>query len=133
MNKKKILVVDDEKPIRELFEQAFGKAGYGVRSAETAEIAMQILKEESIMVIFLDLGLPGMSGMELCEKIRKDNPIGIIYAVTGYSDLFGLLECRKVGFDDFFTKPTNLELLFKAAEDAFEKIERWQLKEYDLT
>jgi len=71
--------------------------------------------------------------MELCEKIRKDNPIGIIYAVTGYSDLFGLLECRKVGFDDFFTKPTNLELLFKAAEDAFEKIERWQLKEYDLT
>jgi len=133
MNKKKILVVDDEKPIRELFEQAFGKAGYGVRSAETAEIAMQILKEESIMVLFLDLGLPGMSGMELCEKIRKDNPIGIIYAVTGYSDLFGLLECRKVGFDDFFTKPTNLELLFKAAEDAFEKIERWQLKEYDLT
>ena len=116
MNKKKILVVDDEKPIRELFEQAFGKAGYGVRSAETAEIAMQILKEESIMVIFLDLGLPGMSGMELCEKIRKDNPIGIIYAVTGYSDLFGLLECRKVGFDDFFTKPTNLELLFKAAD-----------------
>lgn len=133
MSEKKILVVDDEKAIRDVFEQALSKAGYVVRSAETAEKAMEILREESIMVIYLDLNLPGISGMEMCKKIRKDNPVGIIYAVTGYTDLFGLMECRKVGFDDFFAKPVNLRILLKAAEDAFEKIERWQLSEYDLT
>lgn len=133
MSEKKILIVDDEKAIRDVFDQALSKAGYVVRSAETAEKAMEILREESIMVIFLDLNLPGISGMEMCKKIRKDNPVGIIYAVTGYTDLFGLMECRKVGFDDFFAKPVNLGILLKAAEDAFEKIERWQLNEYDLT
>jgi|APSaa5957512622_1039677.scaffolds.fasta_scaffold32058_1 DNA-binding NtrC family response regulator len=133
MSEKKILVVDDEKTIRDLFEQAFSKAGYVVRSVESAEKALEILKEESIMVMFLDLNLPGISGMEMCKKIRKDNPVGIIYAVTGYADIFGLLECRKAGFDDLFGKPVNLGILLKAVEDAFEKIERWQLNEYDLT
>ena len=133
MREKRILVVDDEDAIRDIFELALTNAGYVVRSAETAEKAMEILKEESLMVIFLDLNLPGINGMEMCKIIRRDNPVGIIYAVTGYIDLFGLLECRKVGFDDIIAKPVKLEILLKAAEDAFEKIERWQLSEYDLT
>ena len=133
MDEKRILVVDDEKQILDMYSQAFTKAGYVVRSAETAEKAMEILREESIMVIFLDLNLPGISGKEMCKKIRQDNPVGIIYAVTGYAELFGLMECRKVGFDDFFAKPVSLKMLLKAAADAFEKIERWRLNEYDLT
>jgi len=130
---KKILVVDDEEVIRNMLQEFLSKNGYEVRLAESAEVALDILKKESLMVMFLDLKLPGISGIELCKKIRKDNDVGIIYAFTGYTDLFGLIDCRRAGFDDFFTKPVKLELILQAAQDAFEKLERWNVDEYDLT
>jgi len=132
MSQKKVLVVDDEYMIRDLFEKAFKDAGYKILLADSAESAIDILKKESIMVMFLDLNLPGMSGIDLCKKIRKDNPLGIIYALTGHVDLFSILECRRAGFDDFFTKPADIKLILAAAEQAFEKIDRWQVTKYDL-
>lgn len=129
----KILVVDDEEVIRELLQKAFTQAGYQVRVADSAEKAMEILKQESIMVMFLDLKLPGMSGVDFCERIRKENWVGIVYAITGYTDLFGLMECRRAGFDDFFTKPVSIDVLLEAAATAFRKIERWGISEYELT
>jgi len=132
MAERKLLVVDDDESIREMLEEAFSKAGYEVRLAESAEKAMDILKQESIMVMFLDLKLPEMNGVDLCRRIRKENQIGIIYALTGYTDFFGLIECRGAGFDDFFTKPVSIELLLEATQEAFKKIERWNLNDYDL-
>jgi DNA-binding response OmpR family regulator len=64
MMDKKILAVDDEESIRNLLDQALSKAGYGVLLAKNGEEAMNILKKESIMVMFLDLNLPGISGIE---------------------------------------------------------------------
>ena len=129
---KKIMVVDDEELIRNMLDEAFSKDGYIVQTAENAEKAMEILKKESIMVMYLDLKLPGMSGTELCEQIRIQNPLAIIHAITGYTDLFGLLECRKAGFDDFFAKPVSIKLLLGSAQEAFKKLERWQVDEFDL-
>lgn len=126
MSEKKILVVDDEVHVRDMLEQAFSKAGYTVRLAESAEETLDILKDEKIQVIFLDLKLPGMNGLKLCRKIRKEFPIAIIHAITGYASLFELADCREAGFDDYFNKPVDLKLLFKAAQDAFEKIDRWK-------
>ncbi len=132
MTERKILIVDDDESIRDMLEEAFSKAGYAVQSAESAEKAFDILRQESIMVMFLDLKLPGMNGVELCRRIRKENQLGIIYALTGYTDLFGLIECRGAGFDDFFTKPVSIELLLEATQEAFKRIERWKLNDYDL-
>ncbi len=126
MSEKKILVVDDEVHIRDMLEQAFSKAGYTVRLAESAEETLDILKDDKIQVMFLDLKLPGMNGLKLCRKIRKEFPIAIIHAITGYASLFELADCREAGFDDYFIKPVDLEVLFKAAQDAFEKIDRWK-------
>ena len=122
----KILVVDDEAAIRDSFEKAFTAKGFFVRCAETAEEALEILKVENIQVMFLDLNLPEMSGVELCKRIRKDKPVSMIHAVTGYTSLFELVDCREAGFDDYFTKPVELKSLFKAADDAFEKLNRWK-------
>ncbi len=122
---RKILVVDDEMSVRDLLEDAFCDIGYEVRLAEGAEQALDILKEEYIDVIFLDLKLFGMNGIELCRQIRNSKPISIIYAITGWSTLFEIEECREAGFDDYFTKPVKLDMLFKAVEDAFEKLDRW--------
>ena len=112
---KKILVVDDEESIRTVLMEAFKKAGYVVKAAESAEHALAILKQESIMVNYFDLKLPGMSGKELCRQVRMQNPLAYICAITGYTDLFGLLECRKAGVDDFFQKPVTLSLLLLSA------------------
>jgi len=124
--KDKILVVDDEISIRSLFEEVLSEAGYDVHLAENGERALDILKQEEIGVIFLDLRLFGMNGIELCRNIRKTNPVSMIYAMTGWAALFEIEECREAGFDDYFTKPVSPETLSKAVEDAFEKLNRWK-------
>lgn len=125
---KKILVVDDEVSVRDLFRDTFGIAGYEVRSAEGAEAALKILSGEDIKVIFLDLKLFGMNGIELCKHIRKNNPLAILFAMTGWAALYEIEECREAGFDDFFRKPVHTDILFKAVEDAFEKLDRWRTR-----
>ncbi|MFO7913521.1 MAG: response regulator, partial [Desulfotignum sp.] len=71
MSEKRILVVDDEKQIRNIYAQAFARAGYEVTTSETAEEALEIISKASFLVFFLDLNLPGMNGVELCRKIRN--------------------------------------------------------------
>jgi DNA-binding response OmpR family regulator len=132
VNEKKILVVDDEVLITDMLKTALGSTGYTVLTAGSAEEALEILKRESIMVMFLDLNLPGMNGLDLCKKIRKKNTIGVIFAMTGYSNFYGLLDCRTVGFDDFFIKPFKLDVLLKSVQEAFERLDRWAISDYDL-
>ena len=126
MSEKKILVVDDEKNIRDIFEQAFSGAGYMVRLAESAEEALEILKDDKIQVMFVDLNLPGMDGVELCKQIRKNLPMAVIHAVTGYNSFFEFSDCRDVGFDVCFNKPVKLAVLLEAAEEAFKKLDTWK-------
>jgi len=109
-------------------DQAFSRSGFTVAQAESAEAAIEILKQEKILVLFIDLNLPKMDGLELCKRVKKDNPISIIHAVTGYSSLFELVDCIDAGFDDYFKKPVDIRILIKAATEAFEKIERWTKK-----
>lgn len=129
---KKILVVDDEVSVLSMMKETLSSTGYKVLTAKNAEDALKILKTETIMVMFLDLRLSGMNGIDLCWKIREKDKISIVYAFTGYSTFYGLLECRAAGFDDFFVKPLASKLILKAAEDAFEKLGRWKARDYDL-
>lgn len=125
MAERNILIVDDEETIRELFSHVLTDAGYSVETAESAEAALELLKDKKIKVMFFDLNLPGMNGVELCQEVRKERPIAVIYAVTGYPSVFELLGCREAGFDDYFKKPVKLDVIKKAADDAFDKIDRW--------
>ena len=125
---KKILVVDDEASVRDLLQNTFCNEGYKVRLAEGAEPAFEILEEENIKVIFLDLKLFGMNGIDLCKQIKRNNPTAIIFAMTGWAALYDIEECREAGFDDFFTKPVNIDVLLKAVGDAFEKLDRWRIR-----
>ena len=83
--------MDDEAVIISLLEYAFTKAGFSVVAAESAEAALEVLKKEHIQVMFLDLNLPEMNGVELCRRIKKDQPMSLVFAVTGYSSLFELV------------------------------------------
>jgi len=124
MSKKEILVVDDDMMIRHMFEQAFNKAGYHVQVAESAEEALEILEGKLFQLMFLDLKLPGINGIELCKQIKKEDPSVIAFAITAYASIFELSDCIEAGFDDYFTKPVSLETLSKAVENAFAKIEQ---------
>lgn len=125
---KRVLIVDDDEPVRTMLKESFSDMGFSPEVAETGEEALVILERENIQVMFFDLKLPGMNGLELCRKVRANQPFAVIHAMTGYSSLFELSDCREAGFDDYFIKPVNLNLFIKAAEFAFEKLDRWQAK-----
>jgi len=109
-----------------MYSLVFSSAGYLVATAESAEEAVKILENERYWVMFLDLNLPEMNGVDLCRQIRGDYPMAICYAVTGYASLFESNDCREAGFEDYFTKPASLSDLLDAAARAFTKIERWK-------
>lgn len=121
--RRQILIVDDEQSIRETLSEAFTEKGYEVVCARDGAEALALLTPE-IKVMFLDLKLNGgMSGLELCRQIRQEHPSACIYAMTGHSSLFELADCRKAGFDDYFTKPTKLAMLYMVAEQAFARLD----------
>ncbi|WP_457553541.1 response regulator [Desulfobacula sp.] len=126
MGQNKILVVDDEEAITTLLKQAFSRAGYDVSTAGSGKEALKVLEKDKIQVMFFDLNMPGMNGVELCKAVRKNMPMAMIFAVTGYASLFELADCREAGFDDYFKKPVNIKSLVETAQNAFEKITRWK-------
>jgi len=132
MLSRNVLIVDDDNMVIDIFKKGFNKAGYTVRRATSAEEALAILDRESYPVMFLDLKLPNMSGVELCTLIRDKYPLSILFAVTGYASQYELDSCRRAGFDDYFTKPVDLKILFRATLDAFDRVEDWHKRNRDL-
>ena len=126
MNNRSILVVDDDAVIRLAFSQVFTAAGYAVQTAESAEEALRIMSQGPVAILFLDLNLPVMNGVELCRKVHQDWPCSITIAVTGCSSIFELVKCREVGFEDYFCKPAGPKELVAAADAAVKKLERWK-------
>lgn len=124
--KGKILIVDDEASVRELFSGVFTDENYEVIAAEDGGQALDILTKDNIDVIFLDLKLFGMNGIDLCRQIRKTKPVSMIFAITGWAPLFEIEECREAGFDDYFEKPLDMDMLLGIVTDAFKKLDRWK-------
>jgi len=129
MTTKTVLIVDDEPCIRLLFTRMFTNHGYQVRSAESAEQALELMHEAPSELLLLDLNLPAMNGLDLCREVRREWPWSICIAVTGYASLFELVTCREVGFEDYFIKPTSSKDLLEAADHAFKKLRRWKQRE----
>jgi len=131
--KGKILVVDDEASVRDLFSNVFADEDYDVIAAEDGKSALEILKQEDIDVIFLDLKLFGMNGIDLCRQIRESKPVSMIFAITGWAPLFEIEECREAGFDDYFEKPLDMDILLDVVEDAFKKLDLWKRRYSNLS
>ena len=73
-----VLVVDDEPRMRTMLDLALSAAGYGVRTAPDATAAWRLLQEESIALVVLDVMMPGVSGLELCQRIREHASVPVI-------------------------------------------------------
>ncbi|MBP1709907.1 MAG: response regulator CheY-like receiver domain [Deltaproteobacteria bacterium] len=129
--KGKILIVDDETSVRELFTGVFTDEDYEVITTEDGNQALDILKRDNIDVIFLDLKLFGMNGIDLCRQMREAKPMSMIFAITGWAPLFEIEECRQAGFDDYFEKPLDMDMLLEAVADAIKKLDRWKKRYYN--
>ena len=119
--KKKILVVDDEDFQRDLLNKLLTKSGYTVSEAESPEVALALMKEEDFPVIITDLIMLDMDGVEFCQRIRERNSQSAIIALTGYADLYDLEKLKRVGFDNYLTKPIKLDKIQPVVEAGFKK------------
>ena len=123
---KSILIVDDDEFIRLAYKKTFAKSEFQVQTAGNAEEALAIMRQAPADVLFLDLDLPGMNGVELGQEIHRHWPSSILIAVTGFTSIFELVRCREAGFDDYFTKPVGTRQLMAAATEAVKKLDRWK-------
>lgn len=128
--KGKILIVDDEKGILDTLSGILEDEGYDVFLIEDAETALEILEKEEIDLIFLDVWLPKMSGIEAIKIIKeKDSDIPIIM-ISGHGNVEIAVEAIKLGAYDFLEKPLSMERVILTTERAlqFKKLERENIK-----
>ena len=111
MDKEVILVVDDEKEIRDLIDIYLSNDGYRVIKVANGIEALNVLKSENVDLIILDIMMPGMDGLEACMKIREDKDMPIIMLSAKSEDMDKIMGLT-TGADDYVSKPFNpLELI----------------------
>jgi two-component system KDP operon response regulator KdpE len=106
----KVLVVDDEPPIRKLLRMGLSKQGYEVLEAPNGKTALELLSEKPDLVV-LDLGLPDIQGLELLRMIRGRSEGLPIVVLSSRGDEVGKVEALDLGADDYVTKPFGMDEL----------------------
>ena len=104
-----LLVIDDERSIRDACREIADSLGYDVSLAESAERAFRMLSEKPHDIALLDLRLPGASGMEALHRLRESNPEMVIVVMTGYATVPSAVEAMRLGAFDYMTKPFSME------------------------
>ncbi len=104
MSGETILIIDDDATLRELLAAQLHTAGYGTRDAADGSIGLKMTAEFAPDLIILDVMMPGMSGWEVCEKIRAKSRVPIIL-LTAKGEEFDKLHGFRLGVDDYVTKP----------------------------
>ena len=107
MNERKLLVVDDDKRLRELLERYLGEQGFVVRSAEDAAAMNRELAHEAFDLVVLDLMLPGEDGLSICRRLRSADPQLAIMMLTAKGDEIDRIVGIEMGADDYLPKPFN--------------------------
>ena len=106
----KVLVVDDEPPIRKLLRMGLSTQGYGILEAPNGKAALGLLEEKPDLVI-LDLGLPDIQGHELLRMIRARDERVPIVVLSSRGDEAGKVQALDLGADDYVTKPFGMDEL----------------------
>jgi two-component system response regulator RegX3 len=134
MSLKKILIIEDERPMAEAIEFNLSKEGFEVDIALDGEAGYRKCEDEEYDLIILDLMLPGMDGMEVCRRVRKEKTTPVIILTAKDADVDKILGLE-MGADDYVTKPFNMRELvarvravlrrtsIEQAEEAQERVE----------
>ena len=106
----KVLVVDDERPIRKLLRMGLTAQGYEILEAPDGKSSLELLAQKPDLVV-LDLGLPDIQGLDLLRMIRARNESVPIVVLSSRSDEPGKVEALDLGADDYVTKPFGMDEL----------------------
>ncbi|MEK7747843.1 MAG: sigma-54 dependent transcriptional regulator [Nitrospirota bacterium] len=117
----KILVVDNEKNIRDLLAIALRKAGYGVENADDGDTALKMLSEDHFDLMLSDIKMPRMDGLTLLRKAAACSPETIVIMMTAYASTETAVSAMKEGAYDYLTKPFRLEEVHLIIQNALER------------
>jgi len=133
---KLVLIVDDEEGIRETLSDIFKDEGYDVITASSGEEAIKLLKENSPDIVFLDVWLSGIDGIETMKELKSLNPTIPVVMISGHANIELAVKATRSGAYDFLEKPLSLERVLLVTKLALEKrileLENRALKE-DIT
>ncbi|CAD7779106.1 Signal transduction histidine-protein kinase AtoS [Candidatus Methanoperedenaceae archaeon GB50] len=127
----KLLLIDDEAPVREILGLSLRSEGYEVMTAASGKEGIEIFRRENPPIVLTDIKMPGMDGIEVLKKIKQINPETEVIIITGHGDMDLAIQSLQFEASDFITKPIKDEALAVALKRAKEKLEmKQQLKEY---
>jgi DNA-binding NtrC family response regulator len=106
-----LIIVDDERPVREACREIALNLGFNVSVAESAEQAYRMFESHGADVVLLDLKLPGNGGLDALSEIKRRKPDAVVVVVTGHATVESAVRAMKNGAYDYFTKPFSLDEL----------------------
>ena len=115
---RKVLVVDDDPVVGKSFDRVLSGKGYAVITAANGEEALNKLRNENYDVVFTDIKMPGMSGLEVAERVRASQPWLPVVIVTGYGTDAHKARAEAAGVAGFLCKPLSPEMIESSARAA---------------
>ena len=119
--KGRILIVDDDPHAVEILTRMLGREGYTCLSASGGAAALETLRQQSVEVILLDVMMPEMDGLQVCERLRRDENLRAIPVIllTAKDDMQTRAQGMALGVSEYLTKPINKRELFTRIEAQF--------------
>src|SRR5947207_6387389 len=118
---RRILIIDDERPILLTLEALLGRHGYQPETASTAAYGLRVLQKHPPAVVLLDLQLPDAEGLQTLDQIKREHPETQVIILTAHDSLSNAIESIKRGAYHFISKPYAPEELLSLIEKALEK------------
>ena len=118
----KILIIDDERSIRNSLKEILADEGYDVDVAENGVIGCTMADKEKYSVIFCDIKMPEMDGMEVLDKLSSMGVDAAVVMISGHGDIVTAVECIKRGAFDFIEKPLDLNRILITIKNATDKV-----------
>lgn len=111
-----ILIIDDEPSLRKTLARIFQQSGFEVTSAENAEQGLDFLKTSAFDLVFTDLRMPGMQGLEMLKRIHAEYPSLPVVLFTAQPDVNSAIEALRHGATDYLLKPLKPEIIIERAK-----------------
>ena len=118
----KILIIDDERSIRNSLKEILQDEGYDVDVAENGSAGCELVEKDRYSVIFCDIKMPGMDGIEVLGKLMDMQIDSAVVMISGHGDIDTAVECIKKGAFDFIQKPLDLNRILVTIKNATDKV-----------
>jgi DNA-binding NtrC family response regulator len=118
----KILIIDDERSIRNSLKEILADEGYDVEVAENGVQGCEMVEKEKYSVVFCDIKMPQMDGMEVLDRFAQIGVDAAVIMISGHGDISTAVECIKKGAFDFIQKPLDLNRILITIKNATEKV-----------